>query len=267
MGKFDGKIALVTGGGSGLGRALCRRLAMDGAVVAVADINMDGAQETVKIIAEESGAEGFAVYGNVTAEDSVKEMVQTILNKYGRIDLLVNNCGMALESRLGLRVCDTDVELWDKSIDLNLKSVFLCCKHVIPQMITLGGGAICNVSSLAGYFPAFGASYGASKAAVIALTKSIAMQYIDDNIRCNCICPGAMQTPTGISANKIGSVYTDQPRVRMINRVADPMEMANVAAFLLSDEASYMTGTEVKVDGGSMAMSVRIPPRVKKEEK
>ena len=92
------------------------------------------------------------------------------------------------------------------------------------------------------------------------------MQYIDDNIRCNCICPGAMQTPTGISANKIGSVYTDQPRVRMINRVADPMEMANVAAFLLSDEASYIKGTEVKVDGGSMAMSVRIPPRVKKEE-
>lgn len=266
MGMFDGKVALVTGGGSGLGRALCRRIAREGAKVAVADINMEGAQETVKLIAQESGAEGFAVYGNVTVEDSVKGMVAAIVERYGRIDLLVNNCGMALESRLGLRICDTDVELWDKSINLNLKSVFLCCKHVIPVMIENGGGAICNVSSLAGYFPAFGASYGASKAAVIALTKSIAMQYVDDNIRCNCICPGAMQTPTGISANKIGNVYTDQPRVRMINRVADPMEMANVAAFLLSDEASYITGTEVKVDGGSMAMSVRIPPRVKKEE-
>ena len=268
MGKFDGKIALVTGGGSGLGRAMCRRIAREGAKVAVADINMEGAEETVRMLAAESSAEAFAVYGDVTKEESVKAMVQTVVEKYGKIDLLVNNCGMALESRRGLRICDTDVELWDKSIDLNLKSVFLCSKHIIPLMIENGGGAICNVSSLAGYFPAFGASYGASKAAVIALTKSIAMQYADDNIRCNCICPGAMQTPTGISANKIGNVYgsDNQPRLRMINRIADPMEMANVAVFLLSDEASYITGTEVKVDGGSMAMSVKIPPRVKPEE-
>ena len=98
--------------------------------------------------------------------------------------------------------------------------------------------------------------------AIMGQLSIIAMQYIDDNIRCNCICPGAMATPTGISANKIGNVYTNQPRVRMIERVADPMEMANVACFLLSDEASYMTGTEVKVDGGSMACSVKIPPRV-----
>ena len=131
-------------------------------------------------------------------------------------------------------------------------------------MIRNGGGSICNIASLAGYFPAFGASYGASKAAVIALTKSIAMQYADDHIRCNCICPGAMQTPTGLNANKIGMMSqesADRPRLRMIDRIADPMEMANVVAFLLSDEAGYITGTEVRVDGGSMAMSVKIPPR------
>ena len=97
------------------------------------------------------------------------------------------------------------------------------------------------------------------------ITKSIAIQYADDNIRCNCVCPGAMQTPTGISANKIGNVFNDQPRLRMINRIADPMEMANAVSFMLSEEASYITGTELKVDGGSMALSVKIPPRVKPE--
>lgn len=266
--KFENKIAVVTGGGSGLGRAICRRLAKDGATVCVCDINLEGAEETVKILKEEFGREAFAVLCDVTKSDVIQEAVAKIVDKYGKIDLLVNNTGMALESRKSLRICDTDEELWDFSMNLNLKSVFLMCKYIIPEMIKNGGGNICNISSLAGYFPAFGASYGASKAAVIAITKSIAMQYVDDNIRCNCVCPGAMQTPTGISANKIGNVYGDaaQPRVRMINRIADPMEMANAVAFLLSDEASYITGTEIKVDGGSMAMSVKIPPRVKTEE-
>ena len=264
MGKFENMTAVVTGGGSGLGRAICRRLAEEGAVVAVADINLEGADETVRIL-KAANQKGFSVYCDVTDSAKVQEMVAHVVKTAGKIDILVNNTGMALESRKGLRICDTDESLWDMSINLNLKSVFLCCKYIIPEMIKNGCGRICNISSLAGYFPAFGASYGASKAAVIALTKSIAMQYIDDNIRCNCICPGAMQTPTGISANKIGNVYDNQPRLRMINRIADPMEMANAVAFLLSDEASYITGTELKVDGGSMAMSVKIPPRVKQE--
>lgn len=266
MYAFHGKTAIVTGGGSGLGRAVCTRLAREGVKVAVADINMDGAGETANLL-KEKGFEAFPVYCDVTRSDVVEEMVSTVKKEWGTIDFLVNNAGMAMESRKskgGLRICDTDEALWDLSINLNLKSVFLCCKYVIPQMIRNGGGAICNVASLAGYFPAFGASYGASKAAVIALTKSIAMQYADDHIRCNCICPGAMQTPTGLNANKIGMMAqeaADRPRLRMIDRIADPAEMANVIAFLLSDEASYITGTEVKVDGGSMAMSVKIPPR------
>lgn len=266
MYQFDGKTAIVTGGGSGLGRAISLRLGREGARVAVADINMEGAGETVRLL-KEQGMDAFAVYCDVTGAETVQEMVKNVLKQAGGIQMLVNNTGMAMESRQskgGLRICDTDEALWDMSINLNLKSVFLCCKYVIPEMIRAGGGAIVNVASLAGYFPAFGASYGASKAAVIALTKSIAMQYADDQIRCNCICPGAMQTPTGLNANKIGMMARevgDMPRLRMIDRIADPMEMANVAAFLLSGEASYITGTEVKVDGGSMAMSVKIPPR------
>ena len=264
MKRFEEKIAVVTGGGSGLGRAICRRLASDGATIAVVDINMENANGTVDILHEEGG-EGFAFYGDVTSAQSVQEMVAAVIEKYGRIDLLVNNTGMAMESRLGLRVCDTDEELWDKSMNLNLKSVFLCCKYIIPHMIENGCGRICNISSIAGYFPTFGASYSAAKAGVMQITKSIAIQYADDNIRCNCVCPGAMQTPTGISANKIGNVFNDQPRLRMINRIADPMEMANAVSFMLSEEASYITGTELKVDGGSMALSVKIPPRVKPE--
>ena len=265
MGNFDNEIAIVTGGGSGLGQAICRRIGREGATIAVADINLENAAKTVAML-EEQGSKGFAVYCDVTSEDSVKEMVKTVVEKCGKVNILVNNTGMAIESRTSTRICDEELSMWDKSMDLNLKSVFLCAKHTIPEMIKVGGGRICNISSLAGYFPAFGASYGASKAAVIALTKSIAMQYIDDNIRCNCVCPGAMKTPTGINANKIGKAFNfdeNAPRVRMINRIADPMEMANVVNFLLSDEASYITGTEVRCDGGSMAMSVKIPPRVK----
>ncbi len=265
MGKFQGKVAIVTGGGSGLGRAICRRLAADNAVVVAADINLDSARETIEML-EADGQKGMAVRCDVTNAVSVGEMIETIKKKYGKIDLLVNNAGMCIEARTSLRLCDTDEATWDKSVSLNLKSVYTVCKQVIPEMIETGGGAICNISSVAGYFPVFSASYAASKAGIIALTKSIALQYADDKIRCNCICPGPMATPTGINANKIGKLYVDQPRLRMIDRVADPMEMANAVCFLLSDEASYITATELKVDGGSMAVSVKIPPRVKTKE-
>ncbi len=265
MSKFDEKIAIVTGGGSGLGRAICKRLAADGAKIAVADIRLEAAEETVGILAE-NGGEGFAVLCDVTNAASVEAMVKTVAEHFGHIDFLVNNAGMAIESRKGMRVCDTPEEIWDMSMNLNLKSVYLDCKYVIPEMLKVGKGAIVNVSSLAAYFPAFGASYGAAKAGVLALTASIAMQYADDNIRCNAVCPGPMQTPTGMNANKIGGDYiTNQPRLKMINRIADPAEIANAVSFLLSDEASYIDGTYIKVDGGSMAMSVKIPARVKTE--
>lgn len=262
MGKFDGRVAIVTGGGSGLGRAICRRLGAEGAKIVVADINPDGANETVELLAAE-GSEGWAVVCDVTNADSVRQMAEAVREKYGTVNLLVNNTGICIEARTSMRICDTDEEVWDKSMALNLKSVFLVGKYVIPELIAAGGGAICNISSIAGYFPSFSASYAAAKAGVMAITKSIAMQYADDHIRCNCVCPGPMRTPTGISANKIGNIHVDQPRLRMVDRVADPMEMANAVCFLLSDEASYITGTELKVDGGSMAMSVKIPPREK----
>lgn len=263
--EFKDKVAIVTGGGSGLGRAISRRLAQEGVKVAIADINLEGAKETVKIL-EEQGFVGFAVQCDVTKEEVVEEMVQKVLNHYGTIDFLVNNTGMAVEARQQMYLTQTPLEVWDKSIDLNLKSVFLCSKHVIPHMQKNQYGRIVNISSLAAYFTAFGASYAAAKAGVLQLTASIALQYADDNIRCNCVCPGAMMTPTGINAQKIGKVYTNAPRNRMIEHVADPIEMANAVAFLLSDQACYIDGTYIKVDGGTIAMSSKIPASCYKPE-
>ena len=255
------KVAVVTGGGSGLGRSICLKLAESGAFIVPVGRKMEPLEETVEMIAS-NGGNAFAVTADITDSAQVKTLAEKVMEHYGHIDYLVNNAGMAIESRLGLRICETDEELWDQSIELNLNSVYRCCKYIIPCMLEGGFGRIVNISSVAGYFPAFGASYAAAKAGVIALTKSIAMQYCDDNIRCNTVCPGPMKTPHGMAAKKEGTMYSGpQPRVRMIDRVAEPEEMANAVAFLLSEEASFINATEIKVDGGSMALSVSIPPR------
>lgn len=263
--EFKGRSAIVTGGGSGLGRAICKRLAREGVNIAVADINLKGAEETVEQLAE-YGVKAIAVECDVTKEAAVEAMAKTASETFGKIDFLVNNAGMSIEARQQMYITQTPEEIWDKSLGVNLKSVFLCSKHVIPYMQKEQYGRIVNISSIASYFTAFGASYAAAKAGVLQLTASIALQYANDNVRCNCVCPGAMVTPTGINANKIGTVYTNMPRMRMVERVADPMEMANAVAFFLSDESCYIDGTYLKVDGGTVAMSARIPESCYKPE-
>lgn len=197
--EFKGRNAIVTVGGSGLGRAICKRLAREGVNIAVADINLKGAEETVEQLAE-FGVKAIAVECDVTKEAAVEAMAKTASEAFGKIDFLVNNAGMSIEARQQMYITQTPEEIWDKSM------------------------------------------------------------------RCNCVCPGAMVTPTGINANKIGTVYTNMPRMRMVERVADPMEMANAVAFFLSDEACYIDGTYLKVDGGTIAMSARIPDSCYKPE-
>lgn len=266
MGRLENRVAVVTGGGSGLGRGMCLRFAKEGAKVIIADLKLDKAQETQRMI-EEAGGEALAVECNVLVSEDIQRMVKEGVARFGKIDILSNNAGICIEARYGIRVCDLEEKDWDFTINLNLKSVYLCCKYVIPEMIKAGGGGIVNIASIAGHKPCFSAAYGAAKAGVISITKSVAMQYADDNIRCNCICPGPMKTPTGIVANKLG-IYKSmgQARLRMNMRLGEPEDIANAAVFLLSDESSFITGEQINVDGGSMAMTVSIPPRVKKEE-
>ncbi|MDD5917670.1 MAG: glucose 1-dehydrogenase [bacterium] len=265
MGKLEGRVAVVTGGGSGLGRGMCLRFAKEGAKVIVADLKPEAAEETVRLIKEEQG-EALAVECNVLISESIQEMVKKGVEAFGKIDILSNNTGICLEARTSTRICDLKEEDWDFTMNLNLKSTYLCCKYVIPEMIKAGGGNILNISSIAGHKPAFSAAYGAAKAGVIALTQSVAMQYADDNIRVNCICPGPMKTPTGIMANKLGIYKQAQPaRIRMLERLGEAEDIANAAVFLLSDDSSFITGTRLDVDGGSIAMTVNIPPRVKPE--
>lgn len=265
MGKLESKVAVVTGGGSGLGRGMCLAFAKEGAKIIVADLKLEAAEETVQMI-KENGGEALAVYCNVLVEEDIKAMVQKGVETFGKINILSNNAGICMEARNSTRLCDLEEKDWDFTINLNLKSVYLCAKHVIPEMIKAGGGGIVNISSVAGFMPSFSAAYGAAKAGVIAITKSIAMQYADDNIRCNCICPGPMKTPTGVMANKLGIFKkAGETRMRMNMRLGEPEDIANAALFLLSDESSYITGFQMNVDGGSLAMTLNIPPRVKKE--
>lgn len=261
MGKLENRVAVVTGGGSGLGRGMSVRFAKEGAKVIVADLKLDAAEETVQMI-KNCGSEAIAVECNVLIAETIEAMVKKGVETFGKIDLLSNNTGICLEARNAIRICELTEKDWDFTMDLNLKSAFLCCKYVIPEMIKAGGGAIVNISSIAGHKPAFSAAYGAAKAGVLAFTQSVAMQYADDNIRVNAICPGPMKTPTGIMANKLGIYKDAQPaRIRMIERLGEAEDIANAAVFLLSEDSSFMTGTRIDVDGGSIAMTVNIPPR------
>lgn len=263
MGKLENRVAVVTGGGSGLGRGMCIRFAAEGAKVIIADLKPDAAEETAAMI-REKGGEALAVECNVLIAENIAAMVKTGVAAFGKIDLLSNNTGICLEARNSTRIVDLEEKDWDFTMDLNLKSTYLCCKYVIPEMIKAGGGAIVNIASIAGHKPAFSAAYGAAKAGVIALTQSVAMQYADDNIRVNCICPGPMKTPTGIMANRLGIYKQAQPaRIRMLERLGEAEDIANAAVFLLSEDSSFITGTQLNVDGGSIAMTVNIPPRQK----
>ncbi len=266
MGRLENRVAVVTGGGSGLGRGMCLRFAKEGAAVIAADIKLESAEETVRMI-QTDGGRAIAVKCNVLDANEIQAMVKEGVKAFGKIDILSNNTGICLEARKGIRVAELSEEDWDFTMNINLKSAFLCCKYVIPEMIKAGGGGIVNISSIAGHMPAFSAAYGAAKAGVIAFTESIAMQYADDNIRCNAICPGPMKTPTGLMSNKLG-IYKDaqKARIRMIERLGEAEDIANAAVFLLSDESSFITGTRIDVDGGSFAMTTNIPPREKKEE-
>lgn len=259
QGRLDGKVAIVTGAGSvgqgwGNGKAVATLFAREGAKVVAADINLDAALETRDIISREKGI-CAVVEADVSENGSVKALVDRCIEAFGRVDILHNNVGI-LET--GGPV-ETSEESWDRINRVNLKSLFLTCKHVLPLMEDQGGGAIVNISSTAGirYQGVPYIAYASSKAAVIQFTKSIALQYADKNIRANVILPGHVDTP--MTHKSLAKVYAAGNVKKMIakrnaecprKRMGDAWDVAYAALFLASDEAGYINGAELVVDGG-----------------
>ncbi len=256
--RLSGKVAVVTGAALGIGRAGAFLMAKEGAKVAVVDVAVKEGQEAVQSI-KDAGGEAMFIETNVTKEPEVKRMVEQVISRYGRIDILYNNAG-GWQKELQDTVTEDTSEEWDRLITLNLKSTFLCSKYVIPEMIRVGGGAIVNTSSNAGFMnsPRV-AAYGAAKAGIIELTKSICMDYGPVGIRANVVAPGEVVTPQWTATYAL--MTSDEKKKTLdamakcipLGRFARPEDVANVALFLASDESAYLSGVMIPIDGGSTA--------------
>ncbi len=247
------RVAIITGAGSGIGRAAALLFAAEGAAIVVADIDPTAGQETVKQISAQGGRALF-VPTDLRSEKQVRSLVDQAVARFGTVDILYNNAGV----NLAAKVTDTSESEWDAVMSANVKSVYLTCRYVIPVMIKNGGGCIINTASAAAIVGLRGlAAYTASKAAVLGLTRNIALDYAEHNIRVNALCPGV--TATAMTLRIIDS-QPDRAKARErydsarpLGRMADPDEIARAALFLASEDSSFMTGTPLIVDGGYTA--------------
>ena len=254
-GMLDGKVALVTGGGGGIGRATALAMVREGARVAVADFNAAAARDTVAQI-NAAGGQAITLTGDVTITEHVRAMVADTVTAYGRLDCAFNNAGIAgyQVNAVGQKTADWSEESFDRMIAVNLKGVWLCMKAEIPQMLAQGGGAIVNTASIAGLVGLQTSSaYVAAKHGVIGLTKTAALEYAEQGIRVNAVCPGfietAMTAPTRASAR--GPAIVAQIPFR---RMGQPGEIAEMVVWLCAERASYVTGAAYNVDGGWMSV-------------
>jgi NAD(P)-dependent dehydrogenase (short-subunit alcohol dehydrogenase family) len=252
MARLDGKVAVITGAASGIGRASALRFAGEGAAVVVADLNPQGGEETV---AECKKAGGRAVFQrvDVLSEADLKAAVERAVSEFGKLDVIFNNAGLA--GAVG-RIEETTVENWDRTLAILLRAVFLGMKYAVPQMRKGGGGSIISTASIAGLRGGAGPhAYSAAKAAVINLTRSVALEVGKDRIRVNCICPGGINTPLIYNNVPGGFEVADQflKSIQPIPRAGSAGDIAAMAAFLASDDAEWITGTAMVVDGGFTA--------------
>jgi NAD(P)-dependent dehydrogenase (short-subunit alcohol dehydrogenase family) len=250
VGILEGKSALVTGGGDGIGRAAALAFAREGANVAVADLVAEVAGETVALV-NRAGGQAMSVTGDITNGDLVQDMIGSVVAAYGRLDCAFNNAGIALwqVKASGMKTAEWSEESFDRVIAVNLRSVWLCMKHEILRMQAQGGGAIVNTSSILGLVGLpNGIAYTAAKHGVIGLTKTAALEYADDRIRVNAVCPGFIRTPMTAETER---ERADQITARTpLGRFGEPEEIAEMVVWLCSDRASYVTGSAYAVDGG-----------------
>ena len=243
--RLQGKVALITGAGSGIGQAMAILFAREGAKVVIADQDSIGGEATLAMIRSNRG-EALFIEGDVANAGKVKQTIQAAITNYGRLDILVNNAGILIKGT----AVDFDEGDWDRLIAVNLKGAFLCSQYAIPQMIAQSGGVILNIASTAGLRAGYHrAAYSASKGGMIALTRSMAWDHAPEGIRINCLCPGPIDTPMLRKLTTPDVIDEIRKEVPM-GRLGDPMEIASVALCLVSDDAAYVTGAVWVVDGG-----------------
>ena len=254
-GQLDGKVALVTGGASGIGRATALACAREGAKLVIADLHAEGGQQTVHLITEKGG-DAIFVQVDVSSVAAVEAMIRTAVGTYGRLDCAHNNAGISGFGIAGdayTLTAEYPEERWHQVIAVNLTGVWLCMKYELQQMLSQGSGALVNTASVAGLIGSRGlAAYVASKHGVVGLTKTAALEYAQQGIRVNCVCPGVIQTPMTERVLR-DPARQAQITARPMGRVGTPEEVAEAVVWLCSDAASFVTGHTMTVDGGMVA--------------
>jgi len=248
--RLRDQVAIVTGGGSGIGQATALRFAEEGAKVVVVDIDRAAGEETVSRI-KKDGGEGLVTHADVSKENDAKQIAEQTKSAFGKIDVLVNNAAVFI-----FRGLDATVEEWQRSLSINILGTALCSKYAVEEMKKQGKGAIVNLGSISAFTaqPEYTA-YSATKAAIVQMTRNMALDFATFNIRVNCVCPGAVLTPTldryaaqkGMTMEQVHAAWAP---AHLLNRLAEPREIANAILFLASEEASFITGASLMVDGG-----------------